>query len=409
LKPESLLKSFPAFRNLFIGQAISQIGDAIYFVSFMFLVKKLTRSDAMVGVVGILETLPFLLLSLYAGVIVDRVDRRLVLIYTDLISAAILMSMGIVALIAGTPQVWSLLVGTLLLSTCRVLFFPARNSCIPRLVPEDRVSDAFALNIGTSNLVMLSGTAFAATILAKLYQESILFFFVTLVTLNALSFLLSAYFVWKLPPVIPQRETEAEDAKTEIKEGFKFVKVRKDLVTLMITRMLFSLGIAPFFVTHVAANDQWFGGKPQFLAWCECAFFAGMVFGTWLVARIPPKRPGFSFCSALFLVAIFVGAMAFSREGWVYIAWNIACGIVLPYAEVPITTYLQLSVTDGFRGRVNALQNMLATSMMPIGMGSAGLLVQNLGLVTTFLIMGTVMAGACLIGMSGKEFRNARA
>lgn len=375
----------------------------------MFLVKKLTGSDAMVGVVGILETLPFLLLSIHAGVIVDRVDRRLILLYTDLISAAILLTMGGIAIVSGAPQVWSLLVGTFMLSVCRVLFFPARNSCIPRLVPEDRVSDAFALNIGTSNLVMLGGTAFAATVLAGLYTSSSLFFFVALVTLNAMSFLLSAYFVYKLPPVIPQREAEAEDAKTEIKEGFRFVRGRKDLVTLMITRMLFSLGVAPFFVTHVAANDQWFGGKPQFLAWCECAFFAGMVGGTWLVARIPPKRPGVSFCSALFLVAVFVAAMAFSREGWVYIAWNVACGIVLPYAEVPITTYLQLSVSDGFRGRVNALQNMLATSMMPIGMGSAGLLVQNLGLVSTFLIMGAAMSIACLIGLSGREFRAARA
>ena len=104
------LLRIPAFRNLWLGQSISQIGDALYYVSFMFMVSQLTGRVDMVGYVGAVEMLPFFIFGPYTGVLADRIDRRLILLWSDLISGFVLVGLAVMAFAMGTPPVWSLFV-----------------------------------------------------------------------------------------------------------------------------------------------------------------------------------------------------------------------------------------------------------------------------------------------------------
>src|SRR5207253_876223 len=85
-----------AFRDLWLGQAISQLGDSIYYVAFMFMAQQVTGKIAMVGYVGAMEMLPYLLIGPYAGVLADRLDRRKIMLLSDLTSATALVSFAIV-------------------------------------------------------------------------------------------------------------------------------------------------------------------------------------------------------------------------------------------------------------------------------------------------------------------------
>jgi DHA3 family macrolide efflux protein-like MFS transporter len=136
-----------------------------------------------------------------------------------------------------------------------------------------------------------------------------------------------------------------------------------------------------FCVVYLAANDQWFGGKPGTIAWFEFSFFTGMVVATMFAGRMNPKRPARWFCWGLGFVGITVAAMAFSPHFWLFILWNVLAGLAVPIADIPIVTYLQKSVPDAYRGRVNAVRDMVATGVMPIGMGLAGILVKQAGIV----------------------------
>ena len=155
----------PAFRNLWLGQSISQLGDALYYVVFMFMVGKVTGSIAMVGYVGALETIPFFLFSAYSGVLADRIDRKKIMLVSDLICGGILAAFAAAAYFNPKPHIAVIGAIAFALSTIRVFFWPAKNASIPRLVPPEMVMEANALSSITHNLMFLAGLGFSASVL----------------------------------------------------------------------------------------------------------------------------------------------------------------------------------------------------------------------------------------------------
>lgn len=395
-----------AFRDLFLGQAISQLGDAFYYVAFMFMVKKVTHSDTMVGAVGALETVPFLVFGPYAGVLADRIDRKRIMMVSDLVCGFALLLFGVGIYLNGTPMVWMLLAAPFLLSSARVFFMPTKSASIPNIVPAGALMTANSLSMTVQNIMPMLSLSLSAAVLSVLYVLSPVIFYVSIVSINSVSFLLSAFFISRLPKLIPERENVHDvHVLTDLRDGFRYLRTRHDMIVLTVLLAVFRLFIAPFFVVYLAANDKWFGGKPETVMWFECSFFVGMVVSSALLANLRPKHPAKWFCAGLALVGVTVGAMAFSPHFWLFILWNVLAGLAIPLADIPILAYIQTTVPDEFRGRVNAAREMVATGVMPIGMSAGGFMVSQLGLVLAFLIMGIGMTLACLVGLVDRRFR----
>lgn len=396
-----------SFRDLWLGQAISQIGDSIYYVAFMFMAQRVTGSIAMVGYVGAMEMLPYLLVGPYAGVVADRIDRRKIMLLSDVCSAAALISFAVMVLgFGGKPPVWSLLAVPFALSSMRCFFMPAKSASIPNLVPKEHLMKANALSSATFNVMYLMGLAFAASVIGQLYDATPKYFFLAVLGLNSLSFLGSAVFIARLPAILPDRE-HAEDRHPvqDFRAGLGFIRRRRDLTVFTLMLAAFRLGVAPFFVVYVAANKEWFGGRPQTLTWFEFAFFGGMVVSSALVSKVKIRRPTVAFSLNLALVGVFVAIMGVSPNIWAFVVLNVLCGLVIPFGDVPMITYLQTSVEDAYRGRVNAVRDMVSTGVMPISMVLAGSLVKELGLSTAFIVMGISMVVPALAGMLDRRYR----
>jgi MFS family permease len=107
-------------------------------------------------------------------------------------------------------------------------------------------------------------------------------------------------------------------------------------------------------------------------------------------------------------VGLAVAAMAFSPTCVGMVLLNIVAGLALPFAQIPMTTYMQSIVPDAYRGRVNAVQTMSSMGIQPLGIGLGGLLIGSLGPVGMFLLMGLGMGIAALIGLLDQEFRTAQ-
>lgn len=399
----------PAFRNLWIGQAISQLGDAFYYVVFMFMVQKVTGSSAMVGLVGALETAPFLVFGLYAGVLADRLDRRRIMLFSDLASGLFLATFGFSIWLGGKPSLAALLIVPFLLSSVRCFFMPAKSAAIPSLVPENQVLAANSMSSTAQNLMPLISLALSATVLSLLYALSPEWFYLSAVGLNALSFFGSASFILCLPAIRPDRSgSHSAHPLTDFKEGFRYLVGRHELKVLTVLLTVFRLSVAPFFVVYLAANEKWFGGRPQTIVWMEFWFFVGMVVGSVAMGRQRPRRPFLWFSTGLAICGTMVALMAVSPSVWLFILWNLIAGVSLPPADIPVATYLQLSVPDGFRGRVSSVRETISTSVMPVGLCLGGILVAKAGLVATFLVIGCGMVGACLFGFLDPAFRETR-
>lgn len=393
-----------SFRDLWLGQAISQLGDSIYYVSFMFMAQQVTGSYSMVGYVGAMEMLPYVLFGPYSGVVADRIDRKRVMLISDLSSAAALIGFAILVFgFHGKPPTWTLLAIPFALSSMRCFFMPAKSASIPRLVPAELLTKANALSSSTFNFMGLAGLAFAATVIAKLYDLVPQDFFGILLLVNALSFAGSAVFIYRLPALKPERKEERHPF-ADFRSGLGYIRRRHDLKMLIVLVSLFRIGVAPFFVMYVAANILWFGGKPSTLMWFEFTFFAGMIIGSLVAARMKVRRPTVALSLELLLVGLFILVMAIPNIGLFYLS-NLLCGIVVAAGDVPISTYLQVSVEDAFRGRVNAVKDMVSISVMPLGMAMGGEMLRQLGLVGSFLAMGSVMAVAGAAGFIDRKYR----
>jgi DHA3 family macrolide efflux protein-like MFS transporter len=395
------------FRRLWLGQAISQLGDSFYFVIFMFMVGKITGSAAMVGFVGAAETLPYLVLSLYGGVVADRIDRRRIMLASDLVSAGVLLAfVAVVFAYHGKPPLATLFVLPFALSTARVFFMPAKSAAIPALVPAENLNAANSLSAATQSAMPMIGLSVSATILAVLYSHSPAVFFGSAVFIDALSFIVSAVFIVGLPPIVPDREhSAAAKPWVDLREGVQYVRSRRTLALQIGLGAIFSLCVSPFFVVYVAANEKWFGGRPNTLAWFEFSFTLGLALSSILVGRLQIRHVGHGFIWGLGAVGLFVFAMGFSKSFWLFLSWNFACGISIPFADIPTTTWRAMTVPDRFRGRVNSLQSMVQIGTAPLGMSLGGFFEQRLGLTSAFCLMGSGMLLACLAGLLDREFR----
>jgi MFS family permease len=401
-----------AFRDLWAGQAISQFGDALYYLVFLFMVEKITGDPKMVGVAGMAQTLPFLLLSPYAGVVADRADRRKLMLRADVFSAVVLLLFAVLVWRDHTPPAWTLIATGALLSVVNVFFAPAKSAAIPQIVPPGMLVSANSLSMATQFLMPMLGVAVSGTILAALYALSPAYFFLSAIILNALSFVGSALFVRRLPDLTPDRapdmqegESTARKAVRDMREGLAYLRRQRVLWVLLWLNVLVQVAIAPFMLVYVQVNSRWFGGGYGTLALCESAFFVGVVLCSLLVQKLKIRRPGIAFVWGMAGIGMTVMFMAVSRTPAPFAFWNFVAGLAFPFSQIPMTAYVQRTVPEQFQGRVNSAMTMAGWGVQPLSIGLGGLLLSAIGPAWMLAVMGLGMALAALLGLRDHAFR----
>lgn len=396
------------FRNLWLGQTVSQLGDALYGLVFVFMANRASGGQPLaVGLVAAANALPFLLFGPLSGAAADRYDRRRLMLGADLASAGLLaMFAGVLAAMPMPPVV---LIGAagFLLSTVNAFFLPARAAAVPRLVPPETLAPALALSNATMSLMHSVGVGLAAVLLGPLERADPAAFFLWAVVANLATFLVSAVFISRLPAVVPERAEAPASARAEIAEGLRTVMREPVLRVAFPASLLINLSIAGFFVVYVRTNDLWFGGSFATISWIEFSFLASMVVGSLAAGAVAVRRPGVSFSLAMAVVGAAVAGMGLARHFPLYIALNVVCGLVLPFGTLPLMAYIGTAVPDSLRGRVSAVWTMVGAGVQPAGMAATGALLQAVGLVKLYFAMGGGMALAALAGLADRGYRTA--
>ncbi len=193
-----------ALARLLAGEFISGIGDWLYLVAILVVVYAESNSAVLLGIVGAARILPYVLLSVPAGIVADRFDRRMVLLVTD-IARGILMLILVGAVIIDAPTI--AIVALSILAACFSTFFgPAIAALLPMLVEENDLGPANSAWATLDNVAFILGPALAGVLLASGGLE---FAFL----LNAVSFGVVAVVLWRLP--VPKRGRVAEAAEDE--------------------------------------------------------------------------------------------------------------------------------------------------------------------------------------------------
>jgi len=203
-----------ALARLLAGEFISGIGDWLYLVAVLVVVYAESNSAVLLGIVGAARILPYVLLSVPAGIVADRFDRRMVLLVTD-VARGVLMLVLVAAILVDAPTI--AIVGLSILAACFSTFFgPAIAALLPMLVDESDLGPANSAWATLDNVAFIVGPALAGILLASGGLE-IAFL------LNAISFAVVAAVLWRLPiPRAAAPLAEAgDDASTRTSAGWR--------------------------------------------------------------------------------------------------------------------------------------------------------------------------------------------
>ena len=416
----ALLTNGPLVR-LLGGEFVSSIGDWLYLVALLIVVYQESADPLLLGIVGAARVLPYVLLSIPAGMVADRFERRLVLLVTDVARGVIMLAMAL--LVAGGGPLWSI-VALAILATCFSCFFgPTIGAYLPSLVRDEReLGPANSAWSTLDNLAFVIGPAVGGLLIAA-SGLSLAFF------LNAVSFAIVAVVLWRLPPekrgeVIPAVEATTGEpgsaAAAALSPGPAGGTLAADGRSRFgsYTRPLVGLGlidVAAGFVfgglgvlTVIIAVDQ-LGADEAATGYLNAAVGVGGVIGA-IGAGGFVVRPALRVPLIVGAIGLAVGVAALglttALAGALVAMAIAAAGSLL--TEVASTTIFQRIVPDTIRGRalgtiatISTLAYAAGSLVLPVAAGRIGL--GPVLLASAAIVLVGVAAAAILIGPTADE------
>lgn len=358
-------------------------GQWIQQVTLGWLIYDMTGSAAMLGFLGAVRTLPFLIVSPTAGVIADRMDRRLLMIRAEsfLVVAAVVLG----ALVAtGLVEVWHLFVFTIVTGAAWSFNQPARMALVPATVPADDLMNAMALNSFGFNVTKVVGPFLGGVLIANFGPGGN--FFVQAATYAAVVYVV---FLIKVPPQAP---VGAQSAFSGLKEGISYVRDTPSVLALLLLSLIPSILAIPYIsLMPVFAKDV-LGIGPEGLGIMLAAPGLGAVVSTLFLATFATRirHMGRLLLVALTLLGVFL--MLFSQTTTLPLALLALMGVGgfhILLASATNTTIQQI-VPDALRGRVMSLY-MLDVGLAPLGTLVGGVTTQFFGGPFTVLMMGILI------------------
>ncbi len=344
-----LIRHNRPFRLLWLGTVVSFLGDWLTTVAVLTLVTELASDSSLtVAAVLIAKTLPIFLVSPWAGPLADRLDRRRLLILTDLLRAALVVGMVVFYQLGNLTGV----LATLTLRTAVGGFFiPARTAAIPDVAKGPELPVAMALNGGTWSVTLAAGAAIGGALTSSLGVTGALF-------VDAGTFLLSAALLWGLPPLPPRPSTEPGDPG--FLEGLRHLRGRIYLPTLLLLKAALSLAGASLVVIPIYAGGLFPGYRgPFYIGILYAARGIGALIGSMGMRKVlgdEPTRLRAAIAPAFLLLATAYLAMGlaptFPVAATAYAVGMVGSGMVWTFAG----TLGQLATERSFRGRLFAME-----------------------------------------------------
>ena len=348
----------PNFRRYFAGQSVSLVGTWMQTVAQGWLVLELTGSGTALGLMAAAQFLPILLLAPYGGLLADRMDKRRLLISTQVALGSIALTLGTLVL-TGIVQLWMVLVLALLLGLVTAVDNPARQSFVQEMVSAARLRNAVSLNSVMVNTARAVGPAMAGILIAT--TGTGICFVINAASYAAVVFALAGMDTDALHPTAP-----AGREPGQIRQGLTYVAHTPDLlVPLMMLALVGTLAYEFQVVLPLLARGP-LGGGPGTYGLLTSAMGAGAVVGgLWVAGHGRTGLRPLTVAAALFGAAILATAAAPSIAVAV-VSLAVVGATSVGFLAVGNTT-LQLTSDPRFRGRVMALWTVAFLGSTPLG------------------------------------------
>ena len=398
-------RPIPLWRNLdymllWSGQTVSTIGSEVSTLAFPLLILGLTGSPAQAGFAGALRAFPYLVFSLPAGALIDRWDRKRVMILCDagrgLSMASIPVALAFGHLIIAQLYLVSLIEGTLF-----VFFNLAEVACLPRVVEKEQLPAASAQHEVTFGITSLVGPSLGGA----LYSAARMLPFVA----DAVSYIASVGSLLFIRRQFQQeRQAVQNNIWVDIREGLVWLW-RQPLIRFMaILTGGFNLILSGFALIIIVLAQQQHASSVTI----GLIFAAGGIGALVGAVFAPSLQKRLTFAQAIIgttcLTVVAIPLYTIAPNALV-----LGMITVLNFAIGPIYNVVQFSyrlalIPDALQGRVNSVFRLIAFGGQPLGLALTGLLIQTIGVIQTILVCTAGMALFAVATVANRHVRGAQ-
>jgi MFS family permease len=377
------------FRRLWFGTGISAIGSQITTVAIPFQVYAETRSTLLVGLLGIAALVPLLVVPIYGGAVADAVDRRRMLLLSDLALLAVTGALVVNALLP-SPSVWFLFVAEALGTAAYGFQRPARNALTPRLVRDDQLLAAIAVEDVVFTLARVAGPVMAGVLISVIGLEGAY-------AVDMATFAASLGAIWLLPPVPPAPDADRPSLKS-ILDGFRYVRSRKVLLGIFVVdtnAMIFGFprALFPAFAEKLGGGAGVLG--LLYAATSAGAFVASLTSGWMMTIR----RQGLAVCIAAAAWGVAIILVGFAETVWFALLFLAVAGAA-DFVSAILRSNILLTVTpDSMRGRLSGIELAQVAGAPELGNVEAGI-VASLTSVRASIVSGGLLTVVGTVGVA---------
>jgi predicted MFS family arabinose efflux permease len=392
-RPRSDLWRDPGFVRLFAANAVSQLGSAVSVLALPLTALFVLKSSALgVALLRAFAVLPFVFFSLPAGVWIDRMRRRPLMIVADFGRAAAMASIPI-AYWLGHVTLWQLYVVAAAHGVLQVLFDVSYLSFLPGLVSRERLGEANAKLLGAQSLAQLAGPSLAGALIGAVGAA-------VAVLADAISFVLSGAFVASIRGREPRPEPSTARKRDELVEGLRYVFSQPYLRTLTVWTSiwnLFTSSVFALFIVYYVRVLHWGPTKIGLLtALGTSGFVVGALVNGRVVQRVGVGRVIAYSGMLSSLTLVLIPAAPIAHAAPIIVASGLVGTTLGFFANVNQLTLRQSITPPRLLGRMNSVVRFMYWGTIPAGSALGGVLAGQIGLRETLLFSALGATVACI-------------
>lgn len=388
------------FRWFWLGFTLSALGDSVSRVAFTWFVYERTRSPEALGLLALAYTGPIIIGGLVAGPLLDRYDRRRVMLVDNLLRGVTIALIPILHVL-DRLELWHLYAAAVVYGFLMMISLAGSPSLVPSLVRRDQLATANALEMLSYTLAGVIGPPLAGWLIAVINPP-------TVVAIDALSYFLFVLALAVIRVQPSERATSPTQAGVGLGEAVRLMLGNTPLFTITVMFMIFNIGGSMASVWLPILADQTLGGGPELYGTLLGALSAGEVVSAFFVGSLTLGLTlGMLICLAQALSGLALLLVLFPGNVWV-----VGVGLALYGAfSTPLTIWAQTLrmqiIPEHLRGRTFALLRTLMQSGNPIGGALAGFLMPLLGLYPLIALSALLVGVPGLLGYQVKALRDA--
>ncbi|MDG7009128.1 MAG: MFS transporter [Nitrososphaerota archaeon] len=397
-----------SFSYLWVGQLISQSGDAVFDVALLWLVLVTTGSTALVGLTQAAVLLPAVLVSPFAGVYADRTNRRTVMVVSSLFQGIVTLAVSL--LYAADSLDFSFLILLVLLLYAGAQFYRAASGAIiPSIVSRENLGAANGLFSLSQSFNQLLGYSIGGIVILALGPE-------VPITYDSLTFFVAALMMlliaksYGMPRADPTSSAGKSSFTRDFKEGMGFVRRSRIFLQLIFFGLVINFFASALTALLAPYAKFWVHGDASTYGFLSAAFALGMIVGSVLVGRVNFR----SYVGKLLFFGVMAFGALFALVGFVTtvpvaLALFAAMGVVLAVVNVPINALVQTQVPNEMLGRAGTALTASLTAAQPIASVLAGVLAAFFSIGSVIIACGVAVgAVAVVLFPFFRELRDAR-